>query len=178
MYNKQQKEKLQMKKYLKYAGICSLVLAVVAFILMLATNAIVVGSGNLQLVYPGTTVIFGKHESGILGADYNPSPLALIAWILGLAGMVIVLLGIIMPLFKVKFFTKFAGLLNLIAVGCLVVAGIFMFIVVPTFFGNNGNGSVPNNAAIGAGWIIGAILYIVAGAVALLPAISDFMSKK
>ena len=166
-----------MKKYLKYAGICSLVLAAIGFILMMATNAIIVGSGNLQLVYAGTVAIFGKQSSGLLDASYNPSPLALIGWILALAGLVIVLLGIIMPLFKVKAFTKFAGLLNLIAVGCLVVAGIFMFIVVPTFFGAN-DMDVPNNANIGAGWVIGAIIYILAGAVAILPAAMDFISKK
>ncbi len=166
-----------MKKYLKYAGICSLVLAAIGFILMLATNAIVVGSGNVQVVYSGASVIFGKPNGGLLDPGYNPSPLALIAWILALAAMIILLLGIIMPLLKVKAFTKFAGLLNLIAVGCLVVAGIFMFIVLPTFYGAN-DSDVPSSAVIGAGWIIGAIIYIVAGGIAVLPAIMDFVSKK
>ena len=82
------------------------------------------------------------------------------AWIFILVGLVIVLLGIILPLLKVHALEKFAGLLNLVAVLLFVVAGVFMFIVVPTFYAAN-NLDVPSNAAIGAGWVIGGILSIV-----------------
>ena len=167
-----------MKKLLKYAGFCSLLLAVVAFILMLATPAIVNKSGNLQVTTDGVVAIFGKTER-LLGVDVvtKPSPMALIAWILALAGLLIVLCGIVLPLLKVKGFTKFAGILNLVAVGCFVVAGIFMFITIPSFYSAN-DSDVPSTALLGAGWIIGAILYIVAGVVAVLPAFADFLSKK
>ena len=172
-----------MKKYLKYAGICSLVLAAIAFVLMMATPAISYKSSITNVDFGGTVAIFGSKDLtlaqvALIGAsEAKPSVLALIAWILALAGLVIVLLGIIMPLLKVKAFTKFAGVLNLVAVGCFVVAGIFMFIVVPTFFGAH-EVDVPNGANIGAGWVIGAIIYILAGAVAILPAAMDFISKK
>jgi hypothetical protein len=75
------------KKLLKFSGFISLVLVVVAFILMMATNAIVVGSGILQLVTKGTVAIFGETTSTLLGdVKTNPSVLALLAWIFILAG--------------------------------------------------------------------------------------------
>lgn len=169
---------------LKYAGLCSLVLGAIAFVLMMVTPAVSVNALGATVNFSGTDVIFGLSNPTIAQAaamvttsGIKPSVLALIAWILAVAGLAIVLLGVIMPLLKVKAFTKFAGLLNLIAVGCLVVAGIFMFIVLPTFYGANGI-DVPNNASIGAGWVIGGIIFIVAGAVAILPAVVDFISKK
>lgn len=163
-----------MKKLLQFSGLISLVLAIVAFILMMATNAVIVGSGNLQVVTPGTTAIFGK--SGTLG-DTHPSALALIGWILLLAGLIIVLLGVVLPLLKIKALEKFSGILDIVALVCFVLCGVFMFLVVPTFYSAN-NTDVPNNAAIGAGWVIGGILAIAAGAFAILPAASAFMGKK
>ena len=168
-----------MRKVLQFAGLISLVLGVVAFILMMATPAVIQPLvGDTQTVYAGTTAIFGKTESTILGdVVTKPSALALIGWILLLIGMIIVALGVILPLFKVKALTKFAGLLNLIVVIALVVAGIFMFIQVPTFLGAAGR-SDASGYALGAGWIISAIVAIVAGVCAILPAAVDLASKK
>ena len=167
-----------MKKALKYAGICSLLLAVVAFVLMMATPAINYVVLGTSTSVSGTLAIFGEKKL-VLGTEVvtNPSPLALIGWILLVVALVIILLGVLLPLLKVKAFTKFAGLLNLIAVICLVVAGIFVFIVVPTYFAAN-EMEVPSSAAIGAGWVIAGILSIVSGAVAICPAVADFISKK
>ena len=178
------KKKSKSKNLLKYAGLCSLVLGAIAFILMMVTPAISVSALGATVNFSGNEVIFGSSnlslaQAGVIGsATAKPAVLALIGWILALAGLVIVLLGVIMPLFNVKGFTKFAGLLNFIAVGCLVVAGVFMFIVLPAFYTANGFESVPGNASIGAGWVIGGIIFIVAGAIAILPAAVDFISKK
>lgn len=166
-----------MKRVLQFSGAISLALAAVAFILMLVTNAVIVGSGQFQVVYPGTYAIFGHKAEGLLDVTYNPSVLALIGWILALVGMVVVLLGVVLPLLKVKGVEKFAGLMNLCAVVCFVLAGIFMFLVVPTFFAAN-DSDVPSNAAIGAGWVIGGIVFMVAGGFAILPAAVDFFGKK
>jgi hypothetical protein len=167
-----------MKKALKYSGIVALLLAIVAFILMMVTNAIIQTSGSLQVVTAGTTAIFGKTEHGALvDVVYKPSVLALIGWILALVGMLILCLGVVLPLLKVKALDKFAGLLNLIAVACLVVAGVFCFLVVPTYFAAN-DADVPSNAAIGAGWVIAGIVYILAGCCAIAPAAADFLGKK
>lgn len=162
-----------MGKFLKYTGICALLLAAVAFILMMATDAVVVGT-SVQIRYSGVNAIFGNKDS-LLGQ--NPSALALIGWILLLVGLVIVLLGVILPLLKVSALEKFAGILNLVAVICFILAGVFMFIVVPTFAAANDWGGT-DNVTIGAGWVIGGILAIIAGVVAILPAVADFLGKK
>lgn len=168
-----------MKKVLQFAGLISLVLGVVAFILMMATPAVIQPLiGDTQTVYAGTTAIFGKTESTILGdVVTKPSALALIGWILLLVAMIIVALGVILPLLKVKALEKFSGILDIVALACFVVAGIFMFLVVPTFYSANG-WDVADNTQIGAGWVIGGIVAIVAGAFAILPAAAAFFGKK
>ena len=172
-----------MKKFLNFSGICALLLAVVAFVLQLATPAVVnsatVLGSKISAETAGTVAIFGKTESTALGDVVTKgSVMALISWILAVVGLVIVLCGVILPLLKVNALEKFAGVLNLCAVVCFVLAGVFMFFVVPTFYAANGVDDVPSTAGIGAGWVIGAIVYIVAGAIAILPAIMDFLGKK
>ena len=168
-----------MKKVLQFAGLISLVLGVVAFILMMATPAVIQPLvGDAQTVYAGTTAIFGKTESTILGdVVTKPSVLALIGWILLLIGMIIVALGVILPLFKVKALEKFSGILDIVALACFVVGGIFMFLVVPTFYAAN-EWDMNDSVKIGAGWVIGGIVAIVAGAFAILPAAAAFFGKK
>lgn len=168
-----------MKKVLQFAGLISLVLGVVAFILMMATPAVIQPLvGDTQTVYAGTTAIFGKTESTILGdVVTKPSVLALIGWILILVAMIIVALGVILPLFKVKALEKFSGILDIVALACFVVGGIFMFLVVPTFYAAN-EWDVADNTQIGAGWVIGGIIAIIAGAFAILPAAAAFFGKK
>lgn len=168
-----------MKKVLQFAGLISLVLGVIAFILMMATPAVIQPLvGDTQTVYAGTTAIFGKTESTILGdVVTKPSALALIGWILLLVAMIIVALGVILPLFKVKALEKFSGILDIVALACFVVGGIFMFLVVPTFYAAN-EWDVGDKTQIGAGWVIGGIIAIAAGAFAILPAAAAFFGKK
>lgn len=167
-----------MKKVLQFSGIISVVVGVIGLVLLLATNAIIVGSGSLQVVTKGTTAIFGAKTETIIGtATTNPSVLALIGFILTIVGLVVVCCGVVLPLLKVKGIEKFAGLINLVAIVCFVVAGVFAFLVVPSFYGAN-NSDVPNNAVIGAGWVIGGILLLVAGGFAILPTAADFLGKK
>jgi hypothetical protein len=168
-----------MKKVLQFAGLISLVLGVVAFILMMATPAVIQPLvGDTQTVYAGTTAIFGKTDSTILGdVVTKPSVLALIGWILLLVAMIIVALGVILPLFKVKALEKFSGILDIVSLACFVVGGIFMFLVVPTFYSANG-WDVGDKTQIGAGWVIGGIIAIAAGAFAILPAAAAFFGKK
>ena len=167
-----------MKKVLQYSGFISAILGVIAFVLMMATPAAsytILGSTSYVA---GTTAIFGSTTKTILGdAVTHPSPLALIGWILALVGVLLLLLGVILPLLKAKGLLKFAGLMNLVAVVCLVLAGVFAFLVVPTFISANG-GSSTDGWAIGAGWVIAGILAIAAGAFAILPAAADFLGKK
>ncbi len=182
-----------MKKFLKFAGLVSLCLAALAFIFMMAGHALeysVKGSlVNASGWYSGVAVIFGKGPYELSGSiagiggtgngtfEGNPAWSALLAWIFALAAMIILLLGVILPLLKVKALEKFAGLLNLIAVGLLVVGGIFMFVTLPAFAGANEWNS-QDNWGLNPLWIIAGILYIVAGAVAILPTAADFLGKK
>lgn len=172
-----------MKNVLKYSGIISLILVAIAFILMMATPSSSTDVLGSTVSFGGTIAIFGGKDlplaqSGLIGAtSAKPAVLGLLAWILILVGMIIVLLGIILPLLKVNALEKFAGILNLVAVICFVIGGIFMFIVVPSFFSAQGV-NVPDKTAIGAGWVIGGILAIAGGVFAILPAAMDFIGKK
>lgn len=175
-----------MKTLLKFSGFISLVLVVVAAVLLLATPGITVTTNvlgkSVVTEFAGTTVIFGKTETAtIVGFTFSgriePSVLALIGFILLCVGACAVLFALLLPLLKGKGSQKIAGLLNLVAVLALVVAGVFVFIAVPTFFSANG-GDAPSGSALGAGWVIAAILAIAGGAFAILPAAADFVSKK
>ena len=167
-----------MKKFLQFAGVISLALGVIAFVLMMATNAMNVDSGILgNLTISGITAIFGHKSTGLLDPEYNAAVLGLIAWILVLVGMLVVLCGILLPLLKVKALEKFSGILDIAALVCFVLAGIFMFIVVPSFAGAN-KWNNTDGVTIGAGWVIGGILAIAAGALAILPAAANFLAKK
>ena len=52
-----------------------------------------------------------------------------------------------------------------------------MFLVVPTFYAAN-EWDVGDKTQIGAGWVIGGIVAIAAGAFAILPAAAAFFGKK
>ena len=167
-----------MKKVLPFAGLIAFVLALVALILMLATNGVIVTSGNLQVNYAGTTVVFGKTESTILGdVVTKPSVLALIGFILLVVGLLAACAAVLGGLLKVKALAKLGGVFALVAAGCFLVAGIFMFLAVPTFYGAN-DANVPDGAGLGAGWVIGAILALAGAAFAALPAIMGLVGKK
>lgn len=175
-----------MKKYLKYSGFVAALFALITFILLLATPAVMYNGKNV--VAEGTTAIFGKKEAikasfGGFTVNFGDAVThlswsALLAWIFVVVALVILVAGVVLPLLKVKKIEKFAGLLNLVAVGLLVVAGIFVFISCATFFAANGYDSVPDKCALGAGWIIAGILAILGGACAILPAAVDFLGKK
>ena len=171
-----------MKKFLKFSGFVAGALALVAFILMMATSAVVWQSGSTTVSFAGTLAIFGGDvdlaQAAALGAtEAKPSVLALIAWILALVSILLECAALVLPLLKVKVSEKLLGLFNLIAVIGFVLAGVFMFIVVPTFYSAVGN-NAPDAAKIGAGWVIGAILFIAAGVIAILPTALNFFGKK
>ena len=176
-----------MKKALKFSGLVAALFAILSFILMMVTPAITIKgiTGGVQEL-AGTAAIFGKSSDLTIGeaAYYANGDLvipaswsAIIAWILVMVSMVILLLGVILPILKIKALDKFAGLLNLVAVCALVVAGIFMFIELGVFLALIDR-SDASGYALGAGWVIAGILAILGGCVALLPAIADFMGGK
>ena len=156
-----------MKKFLELSGFCALALAVVVFVLMMATPAIV--TKDADVICSGVETIFG--------GDFHLAPLALIAWIFVLLAILMVCVTVILPLVKkVKAVEKFAGLINIVACLFLVLAGLFMFLTLSSWKGAN-FGSL-GDPSIGAGWVIGGILAFVAGAVLVLPAVMVLVKKK
>ena len=170
-----------MKKFLQFAGLISAVLAIVAFILMLAGKALVYETSSAQYFVSGTRALFGGKEETILGtAEYKPAATALIAWILVLAAIIILVAGVVLPLLKVNALEKVAGLLNLVAVCALVVGGILLFFTQPVFNAANETalGTIYDDYKLGAAYVIAAILAILGGVVAILPAAMNFIGKK
>lgn len=166
-----------MKKFLQFSGAIALLLALVAFILLMATPAIMYKGEDV--IAKGVVVLFGsKDKVAIFTVETKPAWSALLAWIFILVALIVLCLGVVLPLLKVKALEKFAGLMNLCAVILLVLAGIFVFISTPVFYNVNGVDNVPNNVALSAGWVIAGILAIVAGVIAILPAVADFLGKK
>ncbi len=162
-----------MKKVLKFSGIAAFVFALVAFILMLSCPS-VTASGK----YTGISGDFSGVQGIFGGNGVNATWSAIIAFVLIIAAMIIILAGIILPILKIHALDKVAGVLNLIAVIALVVAGIFLFIEVPCFKGANDIGDTGSLAlGLGAGWVIAGILSIIGGVVAILPAVFDFLGK-
>lgn len=174
-----------MKKVLKYAGLCSAVLAVLTFIFMMAFNALEYKSGDTTTVVSGTRAIFGETVHGSLGdVTYKGAPTALIAWILVLVAVIILVAAVVLPLLKVNALEKFAGILNLVAVGALVTAGILLFFTQGAY--NEANVAVIGETKVYGysdfkltfGYVLAAILAIVAGVVAVAPAAVDFIGGK
>ncbi len=185
-----------MKKFLQFSGLIAAVIAVVGFVLMMTcpsvNNPVSVGGKLIgTVVIPGTSGIFGGDwpSSGsslvdavlkYFGAKINPTPSALIAFILLIVGAAILILGALLPILKIKALNKFAGLLNIIALVALVVGGILIFVQVPCFCAaQTAEGSEVSTDGwnLGAGWIIAGICAIVAGVLAIFPAAADFLAK-
>ena len=153
-----------MKQFLKFSGFIAFGLALLGFILFMATPAITYEGHTAA---EGATAIFGKQGNLV---DAKPSVLALIAWILILAGMILLAFMIIMMFVKKDFYGKFANLFNVILAIAFILAAILSFFTVPTFFSANGGGN-SDGFVLGAGWIIGAILVILACCLCLLPVV-------
>lgn len=182
-----------MKKLLKFAPLCALLLAVVAFILILATHALnYSASGSIASAsgwYSGAAVIFGKGPSyasgSILGFGASGESTfegklawnALLAFIFFIVALVALLVSSLMVFVKIKALEKFGGLIALIAAGLLLVGGIFLFFTLPAFAAANEWNST-DGFSLGGGWVVAAILAIVAGVVSAFPAVLALVEKK
>lgn len=179
-----------MKKFLQFSGLIAAVIAIVSFVLLLACPSMTVTTtflGKTSVTeISGIYGIFGGKvlDSGWSWLDDNTAlkatPTAIIAFVLLIVAMVILIVGALLPILKIKALNKFAGLLNLIAVIALVVAGILVFIEVPCFAAAQSTADYTYSTdyhALGAGWLISGICAIVAGVLAIMPAAADFLAK-
>ena len=71
-----------MKKALKFSGAVAALFALVAFILLMATKGVIQDvSSNSQIIWQGTTVLFGGKQETILGdIVYHPAWTGLVGW--------------------------------------------------------------------------------------------------
>ena len=138
-------------------------LAVVALVLLMATPGVVYNIGSVSKSFSGIQCIFG-------GDGYSVSWAGLLSFIFIAVAIASLIFLVVLQLLKKKF--AFANLCKLIVAGLLIAAGVFVFFETVAFTAANGNGTINiggNNLAgyaLGAGWIIGAIVSIAGGAVA------------
>ena len=179
-----------MKKLLKFAPLCALLLALVAFILILAGHGISYASKEAGVEITGWMssglVLFGKGQTSATAAghtlttdveDYKGAWNAVLAFILVIVALVALLLSSLMVFVKVKALEKFSGLIALVAAGLLLVAGIFLFFTVPAFAAANDMKNT-DGYAVGGAWVVAAILAILGGLVSAFPAVLALVEKK
>lgn len=166
-----------MKKVLKFAGLIGALLALVAFIFLLAGNAIVYETSNATYKIVGTRALFGGEVQTLLGTvTYKPAATALIAWILVLVGMLVLLVNGLLPLLKINALEKFAGILNIGAAAALVVAGILLFFTKGVYASVNEINL--DDWKLAFAFVFAGILSILAGLVALAPVCVELLGKK
>lgn len=175
-----------MKKFLQFSGLIAAIVAIAALILMLSCPSLTYTLGKKTYEISGIYGIFGGKvtDTGWTWLDsttaFKATASAVIAFILLLAAILILLLGAILPLFKVTALNKFSGLLNLIAVIALVVAGVLIFIEIPCFGAAQSTSDYTFSTkgySLGTGWIVSAICAIASGVLAIAPAFANFAAK-
>ena len=179
-----------MKKLFKFAPLCALLLAIVAFILLLAGQALVhdyqlLGS-NMHDYLSGQVILFGQGEVVALGttgkytADDGVKNAwnAILAFIFIIVALVALLLSSVMVFVKIKAVEKFSGIIALVAGALLLVAGIFVFFTKDAFATANDWKNALEDYNLGAAWVVSAILAIVGGVVSAFPAVLALVEKK
>ena len=132
-----------MKLVRKFAIYCAIVLALIAFILLLATPAVTV---NGYTLFEGVTAIFGDKY-------LKPIGVALAAWILLLIALLCSISLAVLPFIKsIKLSKKIVALLGCLTAIILLVSAILAFCPTAELEGGT----------LGGGWIVGGILLILA----------------
>ena len=165
-----------MKKVLEFAGLISLGLAVIGFILMMATPSVALVNGNNASYLNGVEGIFGNE-------DITAPWAGLTAWIFLLVSILAGVVLFVLPLLKIDLLGKFADICSLVVCVLLVLAGVFLFCEAGAYQAAIGSTATAvvgafGSIVVGAGWIIGGILLIVAGCAAGLPAVLRLLGKK
>ena len=157
-----------MKLVRKYGICCAALLALIAFILLMATPALTQTHGNITLSVKGMTAIFG-------GDNGEPLGTSLTAWILLLIGLLCALFLAAVPYVKgIKLGKKILALLGLCTAVLLLVAGILAFCPVADI---NAKAGLNTGYGLGAGWVFGGILLILASLGAGLDPVLTLLDK-
>ena len=148
-------------------GAVEFLLAAVALVLLFATSSVVYTykgmlSGTTVLKYSGVAGMFGGTDK-----NYAMPWAGMTSFILLACALVVLCILCLFALTKKKF--ALAGICRFVAAGLLIVAGVLLFFEVSAWTAVNGDltikaGDYANGSySLGAGWIIAAILSIVAG---------------
>ncbi len=152
-----------MKLVRKFGIYCAVLLALIAFILLMATPAAYASGYGLTVNYDGIKAIFG-------GDNGDPVKVALIAWILLLIGLLGGICLAVLPFIKaVKLDGKVLALIGLCVAVLFLVAGILAFCPVAEIGVDGLN--------LGAGWIIGGILLILSACGAAFDPVLTILGK-
>ena len=158
-----------MKKYIPFLAICSFILGVVAFVLMMTTNAVVRDS----LAYEGTTVLFGKTTNLYVVDVYtHGAPVALVAWILLIVAMLTSAIASILPLALPKH-KSLAGVANALTFAMLLTSGVLVLFTKNSF--GSANGADFSSWNLGGGYITASILSFVGAGTSAIPAAFAFL---
>ena len=166
-----------MKKLSKFSYLFALPFTIISFVLMLATNAIINDKYKVDIFVPGTEAVFGHKPISEIDPPSNPSPLALTAWILALVAILIIVLGVFLRFIYRDELEKAHIVLSFIAIICLILAGIFMFNVVSTFWSANDMGYPLKGTRIGTGWGVAASFYFLSALILLFPIVVSFADR-
>ena len=171
-----------MKNLLKYAGICAAVLALIAFILVIACNAMKADFGFGTDKVKGMDAIFAKGDC----KHMDKALAGVFGFIFLIVAIIILVLGFVLPLVGKNMDAKIAGVLNIVAAVLLILAGILIICTKNSWIDANYGDDLTKsqikelkkNIDLTAEYAIAGVLAIIAGLVALAPAAADFMDKK
>ena len=169
-----------MKKYFKYAGIVSVVLAVVAFILVVACNGAKFEAGGYTDKTKGMDMIFAKGDCK--GADKSVA--GLFGFIFLLVAMIAAIVGVLLPLVGKEMNPKIASIINIVAAVLFILGGILIICTAHSFIDANDDGmtkamikEAKKHTDCTVEYALAGILSMLAGVVTLVPAVSGFMNK-
>ena len=164
-----------MNRFLKLSIFCSLFLSVIAFILMLATKSMILVTMDIpDIDIKGTDAIFGMNMA--YSITPNRAPLAFAAWILSIVGILFTLICIVWPLLGGKVYQRYMGIQKALVAICFILAGIFIFNTMASYKSSNPSFDI-DDYALGGGWIASAILFLLSGILAAIPAFFDIGMK-
>ena len=159
-----------MEIFRKWGIYLSLFLIIVAFILMMAAPACFYRN---TIEVAGIQAIFGDKNA----IWTHNSPAALFAWIIGLLGILAMIALIGWSFLGGEIESRYKGIVELILAVGFVIAGILVFIVIPTYFANNGEDEdILMFFNLSGGWIASGILYILSGLTIAIPGYLNFRS--
>ena len=175
-----------MKKALKFASLCAGLLAIAAFVLLIATESLTHTYTALSVsfhdLYSAPAVLFGNGNMVIANVSANFEGTlawnALVAWILTGAAGILSLVSFIGSSVKAKKVLKFSGLISLLSAGLLIAAGILLFFTKSVFYNANGWGNINDAYNLSATWIIAGIASILGGLISALPSVFAIVGKK